>query len=348
MSNSFHYALVEWPDLPSQVVGNRDELVIVHESGRTVSASAPLEGWQAGMPLGHARNVYVHAAFVQRDCTREEAAHTALAHLLNRFSHRMVSTRPGRFLFQDPDIDGLARFMALHTVLRAGGASCSDWAYLAVHVASCATLRLVYDGTAFLSETPVSALSCGLLGEQGEEVAERLQLFGLNHLEAVRRQLTRRHLRVQFGTEFGILLNNILRLGRQPLLPVYLPRREIHVTHELEVPTPVIKPWIRTAVAHLAMCLAHKLQGSAALKLALEAFVSNQGAVSSRYMASRGLFLESNLRRLSCGLYEDLCLQLPAQEVISLHFSASSLVQRKYVQRQLFTPRTECLARKCR
>ncbi len=341
MPKHFQYALVQWPNLPSQVIGHRDEVVIVHERGRVISASAPLKEWQDGMPLARARNIYVHATFIQRDRVREEAAHAALAHFLNRFSLRMISTQPGSFLLQDPNIDGLARFVARHRALRAAAASCTDWAHLAAYIASPATLRLVYDGKAFLAETPVSALTCGLLEERGEEVAERLQLFGLNNLDMVRRKLTRRHLCAQFGAGIGTLLNNILRPGRQPLLPIHLPEREVHVTHELEAPTLAVKPWVRTIIACLADCLARKLQGVAALMLVLEAFVPNQGAVRSCYMASRGLFLASDLRRLACNLYEDLCLRLTMREILSLRFAAGCLVQRAYVQQQLFTPRTE-------
>ena len=338
---SFRYALVKCPDLPSQVMGHRGKVVIVHEAGRAISASAPLEEWHAGMLLARARNIYVHATFVQRDPAREEAAHTTLAHLLNRFSHRMMSTQPGAFLLQDPDIDGLIRFVAQHTALRAAAASCTDWAHLAAYIASPATLRIVHNGEAFLSETPVSALTCGLLGEQDKEIVERLKLFGLHDLKAVRRHLTRRHLCAQFGAEVGTLLNKLLRPGKQPLLPVYLPKKEVHAIHELDVLTVLAKPWVKTAVLRLAESLARKLQGMAAPTLTLEAFVPNQGAVRSRYMASRGLFSESDLRRLACSLYEDLCLQIPAKEVISLRFIAGNLVQRAYTQQQLFTPRTE-------
>lgn len=341
MPRMLRYALVEWPRLPAQVTGPRDRVVIVHEEGRLVEASAPLADWQAEMPLGRARNIYVQAAFVRRDRAREKAAHNALARHLGCFSLRMKAQGPGCFLLQDADIDGLAGFVAQHTELRAAAASCADWTRLAAYMASFATLRMVCNEAAFLAGTPVATLACGVLGENGAEVAERLQLFGLHDLDAVRRRLTRRHLCAQFGTRTGALLNGILRPGRQPVVPVYVPDREIDTAHELEVPSAAGKPWIRAAILLLAEHLARKLQGMAALTLALEAFALERGTVSTRYMAPRGLSSTTDLQRLACRLHESLCHRLGTREILSLRLAAGGLAPLAYAQGHFFTPRTE-------
>ena len=341
MSRKLRYALVEWPRLAAQVTGPQNRMVIVHEEGRIVEASAPLADWQAGMPLERARNIYVQAVFVRRDRAREKAAHNALACHLGCFSPRMKAKGPGRFLLQDPDIDGLAGFVAQHTELRAAAASCADWTHLAAYTASFATLRMVCSEAAFLAGTPVGALACGVLGENGAEVAERLQLFGLHDLFAVRRRLTRRHLRAQFGARTGALLDNILRPGRQPVVPVYVPDREIETAHELDIPSAAGKPWIRAAILLLAEHLARKLQGMAALTLALEAFVPERGTVSTRYMAPRGLSSISDLQRLAGRLHESLCHRLGTHEILSLRLAAGGLVQLACAQGHFFTPRTE-------
>ncbi len=341
MPKLLRYALVKWPHVAAHVTSFKDAVVIVHEEGRTVATSAPLADWQAGMPLGRARKIYVHAIFARRDRAREKAAHNALAHHLLHFTPRMEAPRPGCFLLQDPDIDGLAGFVAQHAELRAAAASYAAWTRLAAYLASPATLRIVCDEAAFLSETPVSVLACGILGDHGAEVAERLRLFGLHDLNAVRRRLTRRHLRVQFGAETGGLLDSILRPGRQPVVAVYTPDREVHVAHELETSAPAGKPWIRAAILRLAEHLARELRGMAALTLALEAFVPGRGTVSSRYMAPRGLSTATDLRRLAGRLHERLCLQLAMHEVLSLRLAAGGLMQLAYAQGHLFTPRTE-------
>lgn len=341
MPKMLRYALIEWPCLAAQVTGPRDRVVIVHEEGRIVEASSPLANWQAGMPLGRARKIYVQAVFVRRDRAREKAAHNALAHHLGCFSPRMEAKGPGCFLLQDPDIDDLAGFVAQHTELRAAASSCADWARLAAYMASFATLRLVCNEAAFLASTPVAALACGILGETGAEVAERLQLFGLHDLFAVRRRLTRRHLRAQFGARTGALLDGILRPGRQPVVPVYVPDREIEAAHELDIPSAAGKPWIRAAILLLAEHLARKLQGMAALTLALEAFALERGTVSTRYMAPRGLSSTTDLQRLACRLHESLCHQLGTHEILSLRLAAGDLVQLAYAQGHFFTPRTE-------
>ncbi len=341
MSALLRYALVEWPHLAAQVTRHRDRVVIVYEEGRTLAVSAPLANWKAGMPLGRARSLYAHAVFEPRNHAREKAAHNALARRLIRFSPRMEAVRQGCFLLQDPDIYGLAEFVAQHVELRAAAASHADWTHMAASLAPPATLRIVCNKAAFLAETPVFTLDCGILGDDGAEVAERLRLFGLNDLNAVRSRLNRRHLRAQFGAEIGALLDRILRPGREPVVSVYKPDREVYVTHELEISSPAGKPWIRAAILRLAEHLARKLQGLAALTLVLEAFVPGRGMVSSRYMASRGLSSATDLQRLASRLHESLCHRLAMHDILSLRLAAGDLVPRAYTQGDLFTPRTE-------
>ena len=318
MSALLRYALVEWPHLAAQVTRHRDRVVIVYEEGRTLAVSAPLANWKAGMPLGRARSLYAHAVFEPRNHAREKAAHNALARRLIRFSPRMEAVRQGCFLLQDPDIYGLAEFVAQHVELRAAAASHADWTHMAASLAPPATLRIVCNKAAFLAETPVFTLDCGILGDDGAEVAERLRLFGLNDLNAVRSRLNRRHLRAQFGAEIGALLDRILRPGREPVVSVYKPDREVYVTHELEISSPAGKPWIRAAILRLAEHL-----------------------VSSRYMASRGLSSATDLQRLASRLHESLCHRLAMHDILSLRLAAGDLVPRAYTQGDLFTPRTE-------
>ncbi len=340
MSRIFRYAVAWWPRMAAQVNQPPSRLVILHEGGRALMASAALAGWQAGMPLARAKRLYGNATFMERNHTRESAAATAMIQRLSAFTPRVMTLRPGCFLLQDPDFQGLARFFRQHGRLRGGAASCNEWAQLAAQQAAPGTLRRVRDNAAFLEATPVSALA-NLLGDEGPEVTERLRLFGLCTLAMVNRRLTKRHLRAQFGHDLSMQLDRFLRPGRQPAVPVYTLSREVGVTHELEVPTCMAAPWIRPVLMHLAHRLAAGLTGMAALTLALQAFMPGHGTVSHRYVSQRGLSSRSDLCRLVAQLHEKLRAGLPTAEVISMHLIAGNLINVAYTQGQLYTPRTE-------
>ena len=345
MPQLFNYAIVEWPHMAAQIAGRNGPVVVVYEGGRTVAASAPLADWRAGMPLGRARRLYAQATFVRRDRAREKATHTALSQRLARFSPRQEAIRPGCFLLQGPDIDNLAGFLTQHDELCSAAAPYSEWARLAVCTATLGTLRLVYDGAAFLDETPVSILASpgGPLDEHGPDIAQRLELFGLRDLGMARRRLNRRHLRVQFGPYLGARIDSLLRPSGQPAVPIYAYPREVQAAYELDKPSPMEKPWIKGAILRLAERLAKDLQGMAALTLALYAFAPNHGVVSDRYLSRRGLSSASDLQRLTSHLYERLCAKLAAvqAEALSLRLVAGGITQLAYAQGRLFSTRRE-------
>ena len=340
MPRTSRYAVAWWPRMAAQVTGTAGGLVILHEGGRTFMASEALADWQAGMPLAHARRLYGHATFVERNHACESAAAAILIQRLSACTPRVMALRPGYFLLQKPDLARLAHIVRQHGRLRGGAASCSEWAELAVHQVPPGVLCRVANPAAFLEAMPVSALA-DLLGGEGMEATGRLQLFGLRTLAMVARRLTKRHLQAQFGHDLGQQLERFLRPGRQPAVPVYTAPREVGVTHELEMPTCVAAAWIRPVLARLASRLAVGLKGMAALTLALQAFIPGQGMVSHRYVSRRGLSSDSDLRRLAMQLFEKLCATLSSAEVLSVHLVAGHLTAAAWVQRQLYTPRTE-------
>ena len=316
----------------------RGHLVILHERGRALMASAPLPAWRAGMPLARARRQYGTAVFVERSHVREGAMMDAVARRLTAYTARVMTLSPGCFLLQDPDPAGLAHLVCRDGRLQGGAADYAEWARLAAHQAAPGVLRHVTDGGAFLQAMPVAAMA-DLLGDEGEEATERLGRFGLYSLAMVAHHLSERHLRQQFGEALGTQINHFLRPAQQPTVPVYLPPREIDVTHEMEYPAHMSAPWVRTIILRLAHSLAERLTGMAALSLVLRAFVPGRGSVQHHYMSRRGLSSSSDLCRLAVQLYEKLCGG--TQEMLSVRLIAGHLITPAYAQGQLFTSRAE-------
>ncbi len=348
MPGLFHFAFIEWPHFPArvaaQVGGCPGDLVVVVEGGRAVDASAALPEWQAGMAAGRARTLYPFARFLPRARAREHAWHAALERSLATLSPRLEAPGPGQLMVQDPDVDALAAFILAHPGLVGAAAPCTEWARLAACRAHPGTLRLVWDGPAFLAQTPTAVLAGGggPLGPDGPAVAERLHLFGLEDLGAVAGRLSGHHLRVQFGAALGSRVDGLLRPGRQPTLPVYERPRELQETLELDTPTAASEPWVQAGVITLARRLAEALGGVAAHDLSLEAFAPGRGTARERYLAQRGLWKRSDLVRLTQGLYERLCERLARSlaEVLAWRLTAGGLSEAPTIQADLFTPRT--------
>ena len=349
MPGLFNYAVVEWPHFAAHVAARAHGLhegVVVFDGNRAMTASSALPEWLPDMPIGRARRLYPYATFVCRDRAREDTGHAALERRLVQFSPRIQARSLGCFLLQNPDVDGIADFITRHSVLRGAAAPYSEWAHLAVCTTQPGTVRLVYDGTAFLADTKTSVLATpgGPLGAHGPDVAHRLGLFGLHHLGVVAERLSRRHLRVQFGPTLGSQIDRLLRPGRrQPSVPLYQRPRGLNTTCELEQPSPLGAPWIEAETLRLATRLAEELRGLAALTLSLQAFVPGRGMVRECYLAHRGISSETDLRRLTKSLYQRLYNRLVVShaEVLSFQLSAGKLTARARVQGNLFSPRTE-------
>lgn len=349
MPNRLCYAMVDWPRMAAHIVQHKAQVagqVIIHENGRAVEATTELPDWQSGMPLQRARRLYEGATFLPRDRVREQSVHTRLAHQLVYFSPRLTHLRTGCFLIQDPDIKPLARFIGDRPYLRGGAAAAGEWAHLALCKAAGGTLHCVSDSKAFLNETSVDLLAdpAGPLGDGGLEISTRLHLFGLHDLGMVRRRLSRKHLRNQFGVDLGSQIDQLIRPGHQPDVPCYTFPQTLHTSHEFDVPSPLSQPWIRRIVLRLAEHLAGILEDQSTLALTLQAFVPGQGMAQDRYLSRRGLYSVSDLRRCAINLYDQLSARLEAADVLSLRLVAGMLITRSCVQKRLFTSRLEAAA----
>ncbi len=334
------YAVVYWPRMAAQVYCPPSRLVILHERGRTFMASKALAGWRTGMSLARARRQYDHATFIERSHAHECAATWTLMQRLSGLTPRVMTLRAGCFLLQEPELIAFAHFVQQHGRVHGGVAPFSEWAQLAAQQGAPGTIRHVRDRTTFLEAMPVLALA-GLLGDEGLEAAERLQLFGLHTLAMVDRRLTKQHLRAQFGHDCGTQLDHILRPSYQPSVPVFTPARNVSVAHELEGPTAIAAPWVQPVLARLAHRLAAQLTGMAALTLVLKAFMVGRGTVSRSYVSQRGLSSRTAVHHRVVQLHESLSSSLPSDEMLSLQLIASHLISATYTQRQLYAPRAE-------
>ena len=211
--------------------GRRDRRLVVLEFGRVVAVSSGArgDGVEVGMTRARVETVCPGAAMRQRDPSLEAAAWQRVERRLNRATPYVETVTPGRAFVRPHDISRLAKAVD-ELGAQAALAPSRTVAQLAAGKALGGELLQIRPEhvDTFLRRLSVRALAPDFAPE---EVAERLELFGYENVEATR-QLSRRHLTAQFG-ETGTQLHHALH-GDDAPVSAYVPPPSIHRTHDFE------------------------------------------------------------------------------------------------------------------
>ena len=210
------------PHLPSlaveMAVPDVDRCVIVQSRGIVVSPPH-----LAGMPVQRAVCLVPGAVVCDRTPALEQTAWQAIVDVVFGFTPLVVDQRPGRLFFA-PDDMGRLRQLIERTDAKIGLAPTRTLALIASLHASPGSIQVVDadDVPAFLNRTQVRSLAALPELELDDDLLEKLQLFGLETIGAVR-ALSRRHLEAQFG-DAGLRLHGFLSSVMDELpLTIYRP-----------------------------------------------------------------------------------------------------------------------------
>jgi len=211
--------------------GGKDRQIVVFDSGHVVAASpgARGDGVEIGMTRARVGTVCPSATMRLRDPSLEAAAWQRVERRLNRATPYVETVTPGRAFVRPHDISRLAKAVD-DLGAQAALAPSRTVAQLAAGKALDGELLQIRPGhvDTFLRRLSVRALAPDFAPE---EVAERLELFGYENVEATR-QLSRRHLTAQFG-DTGAQLHHALHSKDAPV-SAYVPPPSIYRAHDFE------------------------------------------------------------------------------------------------------------------
>jgi hypothetical protein len=207
-----------------------------------------------------ARALFPDATFHPHDPHLDGAVWEDILYLLADISPRLRSLAPGWALLDPFDLPALA---ALNRTLRGqiGTAAISIAAprftamLAALQAAPGEAIALsARDVARFQGRVPIAHLAAFGFGE---EIIERLQLFGLTSIGRLM-GLTRRHLNVQFGSAGAELYDLLHPKGAEPPIPLFQPPPTVSAEYEFELPA--IEPAeLLPALDHLLTVLAERL-----------------------------------------------------------------------------------------
>lgn len=223
----------EFPVWALQMKQPDQRAVAVCHAGRVIARSRFLRqsGMLLGDPLERARAIFPEASFFDRDVPFEQAVWEGVLQRINETTPFLRSVERGVVFFR-PYAFSETCVLAGQLVVRIGlGPDKSIARIAATRSAPGSVLQIRRGGVArFLSRTGVAVLS-----ELGfdDEVPSRLELFGLTTLDKVR-ELTKQHLRVQFGLA-GVRLFDLLHpTSGTAHIPVYAPPAAITETFHFD------------------------------------------------------------------------------------------------------------------
>jgi len=318
---------VRIPDVPAwalrQVKEVEDPFVVV-EQGRVVGASRTPQrkGVEAGMTRLRARSLCETATTYPRDANAEKTAWGSLLRSLNNHTPRIDSERPGRAWIEPMDGSQLRDWLdgrACHC----GVAPNRPVALLAAWKATAGRVICIEEQyeESFLSRTPTGALSdVGF----SEETTERLSLFGYESVESLK-DLTKRHMTVQFGDEGGRLYDFLHPEVER--VSFYSPPPTVRVDRDFERDLREPGP-LREALKELVEELQERLEGKACQRLSILLTSRDGDEEASRLLrepvAQRGPIYRAASTLLKHALTADMSVQGLCLEARGLRSSSGT------------------------